>query len=294
MTHLIAPPQAPQAPPGEPAHARADRLLRVLIVDDEPLACLRLRGLLAQAQVPNAVVGEFHDGESARLELLAHPGAAQAVDLILADIRMPGLDGLSLARELRQAGLATALVFTTAHGEHALQAFDVHALDYLTKPVRLQRLDQALVKVARHLGWPAAQLSAEPEPAATPAGTATPPNSLWVSERGRLQRIEWSEVLYLRAELKYVTLRTRERAWVLDDSLAELETKAAGRLLRIHRNALVAAAAIDRLERRAVTGPTQAGDDSEPWCVHIGPTGEWLSVSRRQLSVVRQALPRLA
>ena len=235
--------------------------LRVLIVDDEPLARLRLRTLLgAIAEPATVVVGEAGDAGGALALLAAAP-----VDLLLLDIAMPARDGLALARALRAAPAAPAIVFVTAHAAHALAAFDVDAVDYLTKPVRRERLEAALARVRERRG----------------AAAAAP--VVVVAERGRVRRVPLADVLYLKAEHKYVTLRTAARSYLVDDPLEKLEAQfGAATLLRIHRNALVAPAAVGELDERT---PGQ-------WALRIAPTGEWLAVSRRQLAAVRDALAR--
>jgi two-component system response regulator AlgR len=180
---------------------------------------------------------------------------------------MPGRGGLRLAAALKSLPLPPAVVFVTAHAEHALQAFELDAVDYLTKPVRRERLQAALQRVQQRLG---------------PAAAAAPVPVLVVHDRGRVLRLPVAEVLYLRAEQKYVTLRTAAHSYLLDEALAELEQRLGGAFMRIHRNALVARAAVRALERR--------GDGEEHWAVRVAPTDEWLAVSRRQLPAVREAL----
>ena len=246
-------------------------ILRVLIVDDEELARLRLRGLLGECAEPKTrVVGEAANASQAQVVL-----ATQPCDLVLLDIRMPGRDGMALADELRRMVPAPAVVFVTAHAEHALRAFDLDAVDYLTKPVRRERLQAALQRVARRRG------AGDTE--------AREPAYLVVSDRGRVVRVPASEVLYLKAELKYVTLRTLQHSYVLDESLTDLEQRLGGRFLRVHRNALVARSAVRALERRLLAGE---GDDEggETWAVRMAPLDEWLAVSRRQVAAVREAL----
>ncbi|MCB1995721.1 MAG: response regulator transcription factor [Burkholderiaceae bacterium] len=243
--------------------------LRVLLVDDEMLARLRLRSLLEAIDDPaTVIVGEAGD---------AHEAAVQAdvADLVLLDIALPGASGLTLARRLLALPQPPAVVFVTAHAEHALAAFDLEAVDYLTKPVSRDRLQAALRRVAQRRGLPA------PEP-----GTDVP--VLVVSDRGRVLRLPVSEVLYLKAELKYVTLRTAERSYVLDDALADLEQRLGDGFLRVHRNALVARAAVRELARRPGEDDGEGAGDS--WAVRVAPADEWLAVSRRQLAAVRQAL----
>jgi two-component system response regulator AlgR len=220
-------------------------------------------------------------GEAGSAAEALHWLANNAADLVLLDINMPGLDGLQLAERLRALPHSPRIVFVTAHAAHALKAFEIDAVDYLTKPVRRARLQEALVRVAQRLAGPAPVVAA-----ATPAGPAEQP-VLVVSDRGRVQRVPVADVLYLKAELKYVTLRTPAHAYVLDDSLSDLEHRLGDTMLRIHRNALVARTAVTRLERRA---PMEGEADAEGWAVLVGATQEWLAVSRRQLTQVRELL----
>ena len=244
--------------------------LDILIVDDEPLARQRLRTLLGDCSAPAAAhVEEAGDADQAQALL-----QARRFDVVLLDINMPGTDGLALAGTLRALPQPPAVVFVTAHSEHALNAFELDAADYLTKPVRLPRLQQALQKAQRTaIAAPGPELS-PPEPP-----------SLLIQDRGRTERVPLDEVLYLKAELKYVTLRTAEHSHVLDQSLTELEAQLGERFVRVHRNALVARSAMKALERRA-----DDEEGGETWAVQVGPTGEWLAVSRRQVATVREVM----
>lgn len=275
--------------PPPPADHASPSPLRVLIVDDEEPARWRLRQLVDECSDPKAaVVGEAAHAAEA-LRWLSHGRC----DLLLLDIAMPGVDGLALAERLRQGADAPAIVFVTAHAEHALQAFELAALDYLTKPVRRDRLQAALARAA---AWVALRRGAVAAGAAPPVAspgapsTVAPPTEppvLVVSDRGRIVRVPVDEVLYLKAELKYVTLRTAQHTHLLDDSLTELEQRLGDRFLRIHRNALVARRAVRALDRRH----TDAADDAgEGWAVQVAEVGEWLAVSRRQLAAVKDAL----
>jgi two-component system response regulator AlgR len=276
-------------------HSTADAL-RVLLVDDEALARLRLRTLIEDCTEPPAtVVGEVANAAQA-LEWLQSQrsggaGADRACDLVLLDIQMPGRDGTQLAEELRALPQPPAVVFVTAHAGYALKAFDLEAVDYLTKPVRRERLQLALQRVAGRL------TPTLPSAAASAAELAPQPDPvLVVSERGRVVRVPLAEVLYLKAELKYVTLRTAAHTHVLDDALSDLEQRLGPRFLRVHRNALVARSAISALERRTLADKGSDGDEAEEgaasdcWAVQVAPVGEWLAVSRRQASAVREAL----
>jgi len=250
--------------------------LRVLLVDDEPLARLRLRTLLAEiAEPPTEVVGEAEHAAEALQGL-----RARAADLVLLDIAMPGPDGLALAAQLAAEPGAPAVVFVTAHAEHALSAFELAAADYLTKPVRRERLQAALQRVAQR----------RPRQEAAPADATPDAPVLVVSDRGRVLRLPLAEILYLKAELKYVTLRTATRRYVLDDALGDLEQRLGSGFLRIHRNALVARRAVRELQRRPASEPAPDEAGGEGWALRVAPTDEWLAVSRRQLAAVRQAL----
>lgn len=242
--------------------------LAVLIVDDEPLARLRLRNLLGECSAPAAVVVAEAGNAVQTMEALRR----DRYDLILLDIRMPGIDGLSLARTLREQAHAPAVVFVTAHQEHAVQAFDVEAVDYLTKPVRLERLQTALQKVQR-----TANIKQSLR-----ANVST--DTLIIQERGRTERVPLAEVLYFKAELKYVTVRTASKSYILDGSLGELEARYGNDFLRIHRNALVARHAMRALERHV------DAEEGEGWALRLSAWPELLAVSRRQLAAVREAL----
>ncbi|MDN3923126.1 LytR/AlgR family response regulator transcription factor [Roseateles violae] len=279
----------------------AAQALKVLLVDDEPLARLRLRSLLEACKEPAAeVVAEAGTASQAQSWLREH-----ACDLILLDVQMPGSDGLQLADALRERGagaaagegspLPPAIVFVTAHAEHALRAFELDAIDYLTKPVRRERLQASLARVAQRLAERAAvqsQSAAEAEP-----GQDANAHVIVVNDRGRLLRVPLAEVLYLKAELKYLTLRTASQSLVMDGSLSDYEARLGERFLRVHRNALVAKSAVRELERHAATdfggldGAGGNGDGADGgWAVRIAHVDEWLAVSRRQVAAVREAL----
>ncbi len=249
--------------------------LKVAIIDDEPLARLRIKSLLAQASVANEVVAEFGESVNGLAWLHDQDKAGTSPDMLLLDIQMPGLDGMVLAARLRELRQPPVVAFVTAHAEHALRAFDLAAADYLTKPVRLERLNATLDRV----------LKLKAARAAEPANEASDSEVFIVQDRGRLERIALSQILYFKAEQKYVTLRTAEHSHVLADSLTELEGRVGERFIRVHRNALVSRQAMKALERRA-----DDADGGETWAVQVTPTMEWLSVSRRQVTAVREAM----
>jgi two-component system response regulator AlgR len=242
--------------------------LQVLVVDDESLARARLRTLLSDCVSPSAVVaGEAANAIEAMEALRRRP-----YDAVLLDVRMPGADGLALAQALRGMANEPAVVFVTAHAEHAVAAFDLEAVDYLTKPVRLERLQVALQKVDKLVQ--------------ARRGAGDGPETLVIQDRGRTERVPLSEVLYFKAELKYITVRTSARSYILDASLSELEDRHAAQFLRIHRNALVARRAVRTLEKH------DDPEEGEGWAVRLTGIDELLAVSRRQLSAVREALTR--
>ena len=173
--------------------------LRILLVDDEVPARERLREVLADCaqQMPNVVVAEAASGMQA-LGLIPDCGA----QLALVDIHMPGMSGIEFARHLQVLEQRPAVIFVTAHDQYAVQAFEVNAIDYLLKPVRAARLVAALAKFSRG-GGPAREQLARADPG--------PRRFFSSAERGRVHLIPVEEGLFLKAELKYVTLRTREQ-----------------------------------------------------------------------------------
>jgi two-component system response regulator AlgR len=246
---------------------------RLLIVDDEAPARTRLKHLLADiaADFPHRVVGEAGDGIAA-LDLLAQTPA----DIALIDIRMPRMDGIELARQLACLPQAPAVIFVTAYDEFALKAFELAAADYLLKPAKAARLLEALKK-ARRLA---------PDDALLKALAPEARSRLRVVERGAVLLVPIEEVLYLRAEQKYVTAHTAEREYLLEESLAHLETEFAQRFVRIHRNCLVAAAAVSGVARAA-----DGEAEGEPhWALTLKGRPEQLPVSRRQWPQVKERL----
>jgi two-component system, LytTR family, response regulator AlgR len=250
-------------------------MIRVFIADDETPARERLRELLQDiaAEVPSTVAGEARNGIEA-LERLPASGA----QVLLLDIRMPGMDGLELARHLAGLENAPAVIFVTAHDKHAIEAFELNALDYLLKPVRAARLASALKKAAT-AGAPRAESLAR--------AAAAPREYLSVAERHRIVLVPVRDILFLRAEQKYVTVRTREREHLIEESLVALEREFCGPhaphpFVRIHRNCLVARGAIRGFER------TGGGDEEAHWQVVLDGAPERLPVSRRQWPTVRE------
>lgn len=251
--------------------------LRVFLADDEPLARERMRTLLEdlQPECPTEVVGEVENGLQALDQL---PGSSAQV--VLLDIEMPGAGGIEVARHLASLEGGPAVVFVTAHDRHAVEAFELNALDYLLKPVRATRLAAALKKAAR---------GARPAPEVLAQIQQPARGHLSVVERNRILLVPIRDIVYLRAELKYVTLRTREREYLIEESLTSLEKEYSASFIRIHRNCLVARAAIRGFER--LPGP----QDEEPrWEVQLDGIPERLAVSRRQWPAVREIVAERA
>jgi two-component system response regulator AlgR len=240
--------------------------LKVFIVDDEAPARERLKELLGDiaAEVPTSVVGEARHGVEA-LERLPASGA----DVVLLDIKMPGMGGLEVARHLAGLERAPRIMFVTAHDRHAVEAFELNALDYLLKPVRAERLAAALRKAA----VPAQEQLAK--------AAEAPREYLSVAERNRIVLVPVRDILFLRAEQKYVTVRTRAREYLVEEPLIALERELAVRFVRIHRNCLVARAAIRSFER------APNADDEAHWLVVLDGIDERLPVSRRQWPLLR-------
>lgn len=242
--------------------------MKLLLVDDEPLARNRLRQLLDDLGNPELqVVAEAGTGrEALQLAGVTRP------DAVLLDISMPDMDGIECARHLNRLPQPPAIIFTTAYDQYALQAFELNAIDYLLKPIRLERLQQALAK-ARPLPPAALEASARQ--------LERQRQHIAVHERGKIVLVPVDAILCLRAELKYVTLRTREHEYLLEESLTQLEQEFAHTFVRIHRNCLVNRHAIAGFER-------QAGEEGSNWVVVLNGVEEKLPISRRQQHIVRE------
>ena len=242
---------------------------RILIADDESPARARLRDLLDECRetFPLAIVDEARNGREA-LEVINR----EKVDIVLLDIRMPEIDGMEAARHIAGMAEPPSIIFTTAFDSYALKAFEVNAIDYLLKPIRVERLLAALNKT---------RASPKPSRDALDAAANQPRRHLSVHERGKIILVPLADVLYLRAELKYVTVRTVDREFLVEESLTRLEEEFADAFVRVHRNCLVARSAIAGFERNAE-------DSDSGWAVVVRGTGEKLPVSRRQHHVVKQ------
>jgi two-component system, LytTR family, response regulator AlgR len=241
--------------------------MKVLVVDDEMPARARLRRML-EGMDGCSVCGEAADGREALLQC-----EQLQPDVLLLDIRMPSMDGLEAARHLLALERPPAVIFTTAYSEHALAAFETHAVDYLLKPVRQERLAQALENTRRLTRVQAAALQA----ADADGGVR---KRICARVRGSLQLIPVEEIRYFLADQKYVTIGTAESRVLIEESLKSLEEEFAERFVRIHRNALVAPVYLIGLER----------DADGQFRARLRDVGETLEISRRHLAEVRRLI----
>jgi len=242
--------------------------LTVFVVDDEPLARRRLKELLddCAVQIELEVTGEAGNGQEALDKLSATPA-----EVVLLDIRMPQMDGLELAHHLNKLDHPPVIIFTTAYDAYAIKAFEQRAIDYLLKPIRLGRLFEALTR-ARDAVPIRTEVLRELMPEAR--------SHLPVHERGRIILVPIEEVIYLRAEMKYVTVRTAQREYLIEESLTALEKEYAARFVRIHRRCLAAIAAIAGFEK--------GGEEGESgWLLKLRGLDERLPISRRQWASVK-------
>lgn len=259
--------------------------LRVFIVDDEPPARNRLRDLLSDCgeQLALEVVGEAGNGQEALDKLMETPA-----DVVLLDIRMPQMDGIELAQHLQKLPRPPVIIFTTAYDTYAVKAFELHAIDYLLKPIRLGRLFEAITRARDAVPVQTEVLrDLLPEPR----------KNLSIHERGKIYLVPIEQVLYLRAEAKYITVRTVEREYLLEESLNALEKEFAARFTRIHRNCLVAKEAIEGFEKKSAgmgSAPPNSqkggGEEGEGsgWMVRLKGLDELLAISRRQQHIVKE------
>ena len=253
---------------------------RILIVDDEAPARRRLRDLLddCREQFPLFIADEAANGMEA-IEIINRGG----IDIVLTDIRMPLMDGLEVARHVAKLDSPPRLIFTTAYDQYAVKAFELNAVDYLLKPIRQERLLVALTK----------SVVIKPAVAAAVAVAAQAQRKhLSIHERGKIVLVPIENILYLKAELKYVTVRTAEKEYLLEESLTRLEEEFPGMFKRLHRNTLVTIAAVTGFEKVS-DGADDDGDNGDSvggthWVAVIRGVPEKLPVSRRQQHVVKE------
>ncbi len=248
---------------------------RILIVDDEAPARRRLRDLLddCRGAFPLMIADEASNGLEA-IDIINNGN----IDIVLTDIRMPGMDGLEVAQHIATLEQPPKLIFTTAYDVYAVQAFDLNAVDYLLKPIKQERLLAALRK---------ATVLKTAQANAVAAATQTRRRYLSIHERGKIVLLPVDEIIYLRAELKYVTARTATKEYLLEEPLTKLEQEFAETFVRIHRSTLVARKAVTSFEK--VNELNSNGEEgSGYWVAVLHGVAEKLPVSRRQAHVIKQ------
>ena len=260
--------------------------LRIFIVDDEAPARNRIKTLLADiaAHSPHQLVGEAGSAQGA-LDALADA----LPNVMLLDVQMPGMTGIEFAAHLSGLPQPPAVIFITAFDHYALSAFDLHAVDYLLKPVRASRLAEALARAGKRR---ASAHSPNDEIAAAGAALQSKRRHFSVWERNRLLLVPVAEVLYLKAEMKYVTLHTGTRDYLIEAALVSIEEELATDFVRVHRNALVARHAIVGFERSSILIDQDGAADrvQESWEVILEGSKERLPISRRQWATVKALL----
>ncbi|MBT8421871.1 MAG: response regulator [Gammaproteobacteria bacterium] len=241
--------------------------LRVLVVDDELPARSRLATMVADVGGWD-VVAEAGNGHDALQAVGEHEP-----DVVLLDIRMPGMDGVEVASHLTALPTPPAVVFTTAYDEYAVQAFETNAVGYLLKPVRRERLLQALERAARVHRWQLNDLiNTAPELCAR--------QHISVTSGTGVKLIPVSDVQSFHADQKYVRMVHAGGEALIDESLKTLEQEFEDEFVRLHRNSLVRITAIEELER----------DDNGQYRVRLSGASDWLPVSRRHASTVKHCL----
>jgi len=245
--------------------------MNILIVDDEPLARQRLIGLVQELNGFEACANASNGKDALRLAQELKP------DVVLLDIRMPGMDGIETAHHMNRLSKPPAIIFTTAFSEHALKAFETHAVDYLLKPIKQDRLHEALKAAARLTKPQLEQLKyIDEQPKIR--------THICVKTRGSLELVPIESIRYFLADHKYVTLRTDDHECLIEESLKSLESEFEHIFTRIHRNALVADRFMNGLEK-----------NSEGHCViTIEGIEDRLEISRRHLPHVRKKIKNMA
>jgi two-component system, LytTR family, response regulator AlgR len=242
-------------------------MLKILIADDEAPARNRMRDLLSEIENV-AVVAEAKNGKEAMdLALQTKP------DLMLLDIRMPVMDGIEVAQHAQKIQPKPHIIFTTAYDAYAIKAFDLNAIDYLLKPIRLERLQTAINKAH----------ALQPNIHGALRALKKARTHLSIHERGRVLLVPIETIIFLRAELKYVTVRTAEREYLIEESLTNLEAEFSEQFIRLHRNSLVAPQFITGYEKR------QNEANEQQWVAVLKGIPETVAVSRRQQHLVREA-----
>ena len=243
--------------------------MNVLIVDDEQLARQRLRHMLSG-------MGEHVVGEAATGEQALQQTQNSNPDLVLLDIRMPGMDGLEAAGYINQMANPPAIIFTTAYSDHALEAFKAHAIDYLLKPIKQDLLANAISAAKRLTRAQIQRIRNDDLDGAR--------SKICVKSRGSLELVPIEDIIYFKADQKYVTLKTDDHEYLIEESLKSLEQEFVHRFVRIHRNALVS--------ENHIIGLSKNEDGHQ--CILLNDTDDSLEISRRHLPAIRKKLKNLS
>ena len=237
--------------------------MKYMVLDDEYLARARLKEMLKEIS-PKATIIEAENGEDAMEKYDIH-----RPELIMVDIRMPGMSGIEFAYHLSSLENPPAVIFTTAYDEYALEAFEANAIDYLLKPIQMERLQRAIQKV---------------DPLTATQGKAlkqkTDRSHIAVSLKGKIKLVPLSTVCYLKAENKYVVVRTPNEQFLINETLNDLETDLGDSFIRVHRNSLISTQYLEALEKI----------DEGKWCVLFRGIEDKIEISRRQTPTIRRWL----
>jgi two-component system, LytTR family, response regulator AlgR len=242
------------------------RIMKILIVDDEPLARERLQRHLQDID-PGIESIEARNGLAALEQSQQHNP-----DVVLLDIRMPGMDGIETASKLSELETPPAIIFTTAYDEYALKAFDAHAIAYLLKPIRKEKLEKAL-QAAKQLNRAQLQSIQGDE-------NDTQDNYLSVRIHSGVRKIKLNDIFYFQAEQKYVTVKCREGEVLIDESLKSLEARFSHAFIRIHRNALISKQQLTAIRK----------DQQGRYLTELKDVDKKIEVSRRHVAEVRKFL----
>lgn len=240
--------------------------MKVLIVDDEPPARDRLQHMISGMDNMQVCGQAAHGLEAVNMVQATQP------DIVLMDIRMPGMDGLEAARHLSEMDEPPAIIFTTAFSEHALEAYDANAVDYLVKPIRQEKLEKSLVK--------ARKLSKAQIVALDIQTNNVGRSHICARVRGNLELISVDNIIYFLADQKYISVRHKDGEVLIEDALKSLESEFESRFLRIHRNALVSTKFITGMEKQT----------DARFLVTLQGIEDKLEISRRHVAEVRKFL----
>lgn len=241
--------------------------MNVLVVDDEPLAQKRLQHILEKFDDISSI--DIASNGMQAIDICQK----NIIDVVLLDIRMPGIDGLETALHLSQMDKVPAIIFTTAYDEYALDAFKVHAVDYLLKPVRSEKLKASLARLCQLNSAQINAIKSEP----------TSRKNIAAKICGNVKLIPISEILFFQADQKYVTVMYLNGETVIEDTLKELQVEFESQFVRVHRNALVAKKFINGIHK----------NEEGHFFVTLSNSDRMLEISRRHLSAVRKLITKM-